>query len=126
MPITLTIDRAKKLAILKVTGNPSVKEIMGAFEAYYQGQPTRNLLWDFSEGSVASFSFETINRAVKQSLALAREYSETRQPGRTAAVTPKDIDYGIASQYVALSIDSPHRFKVCRSMAEAMKWLEGE
>jgi hypothetical protein len=121
MPIELTIDRAKQLTILKVTGDSSVEEIMGALDAYYRDHPTRNSLWDFSEGTVASFSLETLGQTAEHSMALAREYSEIRQPGLTVAVAPKDIDFGIANQYISLSIDSPHRLKVCRSMAEAVR-----
>ena len=124
MPIELTIDQAKDLTILKVTGDASVEEIIGALDAYYRGQPTRNALWDFSQGSLASFSLETISQAAEHSLILARKHSQIRQGGRTVAVAPKDVDFGISNQYIALAAGSPHRLKVCRSMAEALRWLE--
>jgi len=112
------------LTTLKVTGDCPVEEIIGALDAYYQGQPTKNSLWDFSQGTMASFSLEAISRAAKRSMELARQHKEIRQDGKTVAVAPKDIDFGILNQYISLADASPHRLKVCRTMTEALKWLE--
>lgn len=123
VPIETQIDRAKQLSIFKVRGKVSVDETLKALTSFYEGQPTRNALWDFREGSLANFSEEAISDSAKHSSLLASRFRQARPQGKTAAVTPGDLDFGIASQYVAYTGLGPHEMRVFRTMEQAVQWL---
>ena len=46
MPITSHIDRSKNLTIFKVTGILSFDMAFPGIEAFYDGDPTRPVLWE--------------------------------------------------------------------------------
>ena len=120
----MIVYRARDLTVFKITGDAPAEKIMAALESYYHKGPTQNSLWDFSEGSLASFSLQGITRATRRSMALASQHKQERQQGKTVAVAPKDIDFGILKQYIALAEESPHQLMVCRNLDQAWQWLE--
>ncbi|MEW5914193.1 MAG: hypothetical protein AB1814_16680 [Thermodesulfobacteriota bacterium] len=125
MPIDTQIDRAKQLTIFKVKGAVSVSEAQKALISFYEGHPTQNTLWDCREGSLENFWEGAVADSARLSLSLASRFRQARPQGKTAAVTPSDLDFGIASQYVAYAGLSPYEFRVFRQMAQALQWLSG-
>lgn len=56
MPITATIDHDRQLAIQTVIGEPFFEEGMATLKQFWEGQHTRNVLWDFRKASLAGVS----------------------------------------------------------------------
>ena len=90
-------------------------------ETYYAGTVTSLHLWDISDADVSQFTFENIeDDAINTKRAAA-----LRKSGKTAFVTPKDLDFGIGrmcetiSEYIIGTIE----YRTFRTLDEAEAWL---
>ena len=124
MPITTTISHDRALTIHTVTGDPPFDELMATLKQFWESQPTRNLLWDFSEARLAHISYSEARKIIDY----VRPQTEKRAGGKTALVGSKDIEYGMSRTLKALrEFQNPsYQLEVFRSMEEASQWLDEE
>ena len=98
----------------------ATQEILDKLEIYYQGKPTKRILWDLSNATWASITSDDLKRTV----AKAKKYS--RKGGKTALVFSKDIDFGIGRMLEVFGeIEGyDYVFGSFRDKEEARKWLD--
>jgi hypothetical protein len=124
MPISTSIDESRDLTIFTVKGELTFQEEMETLKAFYSGEPTANVLWDFRllEGERISLQeLEAVSDFIKTN-------QSKRPQGKTALVVANELDYGLSRasmtlyeiRNVSLSLMS------FRSMDEALKWIDGE
>jgi hypothetical protein len=124
MSIQTAIDLEKQLTIHTVEGDVNFDEAMEVFKKYYSGKTTRNVLWDFSTGSMVNFSSDQI-RVIANFLS---GVSDTRSAGKTAGVVHQDVDFGLARVFETLVESSSYKpsIRIFRKYDEAMNWLQKE
>ena len=124
MSIRTRVDNDKHLTTHTVIGELSFEEIMTTHKQFWEGQPTRNVLWDLSMGSMALLSSGDLERIADY----ANLHSEKRAGGKTAVVVSRDLEYGLSRVLDTLRDirKVPLQLEVFRSMEEAYQWLNEE
>lgn len=122
MPITSNIDKAKKLTIFKVTGVLSFDKVLHVVKDFYDGDPTKHVLWDFIDTAEVQLTPEEVE-AISN---FRPRYEGKRASGKTAFVAQKDILYGLARMFEIQSRfrEAPFKIMVFRNIAEARQWLD--
>lgn len=123
MPIDIQVISDKNLTIFAVKGEVTFDEGMAVLQAFYGSNPTLYSLWDIREGTLSKITSEEIDRIVD----FLAEVSASRMGGKTAGVVAKDIDFGIARMFEAISEIRKYKPKVriFRQIDHAMNWLFG-
>jgi hypothetical protein len=122
MPISLHIDKIKDLSIFKATGVLSFDMAFPVVQTFYEGDPTRHVLWDLIGVTQIDFSSEEIATLVR----FKPRYKGKRKLGKTAFVAQSDIHFGLARMFeIQSSIqDAPFPIMVFRSLSGAHQWLD--
>jgi len=92
---------------------------------FYEGTiapPTKRVLWDLSNASVASITADHVSQIAYLSL----ENEDVMKGGKTAVVASKDIDFGLARSFEAQTAGEQRDLMVFRTYKEAAEWLEAE
>ncbi len=79
----------REVTVKKITGKPSVDEIINNILSFYSINPTRYMLWDLSEASLELPTSEDLKRIVN----IVQVYAQLRIGGKTAIVAPRDLEY---------------------------------
>lgn len=118
--IKTSIDSQLDLTVHVVIGDLTTKEILDKLEIYYQGSPTKRIIWDLSKATWASITSDDLRRTVT----VAKKYS--RKGGKTAWVFSKDVDFGIGRMLEVFGEFEKYDyvFSSFRNMEEAKKWLD--
>lgn len=122
MPIKLELFSNQDLTFFTADGEISFSEASEIISSYYKGidpRPTKNIIWDLRNASVASLSPYQITCLAD----LSAKYSELRDGGKTAIVASHDINFGIARVFEAETMDVPREFVVFRDMDQALRWI---
>ncbi len=119
--IEATIDQQHNMTVSTVTGEVTSDDLIQRIEANYAAGPTLNMLWDFTNGSMASASAE----ALREIVSLVSELAEPRTGGKTALVVGKASDFGLSRMLEALAEVKgiPFQVQSFYSMSEARQWL---
>ena len=112
------------MTIFAVEGELTFQEQMDALKAFYSGEPTANVVWDFRllEGKrISSQELEEISDFIKTNQA-------KRPQGKTALVVSNDLDYGLSRASMTLYEIRNVSLSLMPfpSMDEALKWIDGE
>lgn len=124
MPISISIDGSRDLTTFAVKGELTFQEEMDELKAFYSGEPTANVLWDFRllEGERISLQeLEAVSDFIKTN-------QSKRPQGKTALVVANELDYGLSRVSMTLYEIRNLSLSVMpfRSMDEALKWIDGE
>jgi hypothetical protein len=122
MSITSQIDKIKDLTIFKVTEALTFDIALPVVKAFYDGDPTRHVLWDLTDIADTQFTSKEIDAIVR----FEPRYEGKRELGKTAFVAQKDIIFGLSRMFEIQSgiQESPYPIKVFRSLYEAHQWLD--
>ena len=122
--ITLDIDRDRDLTVRAIVGDVSVQQLLDALAEYFAGQPTLNVLLDFSEAELRMLKA----REVRLLAQVTRQYAECRAGGKTALVFSSAIGYGLGRMFEQLrhATGAPVAYKTFREREKAMEWLGGD
>jgi hypothetical protein len=122
MPITSHIDKAKDLTVFTVTGLLSFDNALPVVKAFYEGDPTKNVLWDLSDTTDVQFTSQEVEAIVS----FRPRYETKRASGKTAFLAQKDILFGLSRMFEFQSSvkQTPHSIMVFRNKDEAFKWLD--
>jgi hypothetical protein len=122
--IETTVDKQYNLAIHKCLNEITGRDILETMQKFYNGSPTVNILWDLSSASMKEVSKETVRAALN----IIQINKSNRQPGKTAIVTPSDLEYGMARMFQIMSNadDLPFNVGVFRTLEEARQWMLSE
>ena len=119
--IETTVDKQNDLTIHKCSGSLTDEEFTKAINSFYDGNPTMNVVWDFSKASLAN----TPKEFVKQSSMLVQRLGCCRRNGKSAVIASRDLEYGMARMFQIMTENGeiPFTIRVFRSFGEAKKWL---
>ena len=119
MSISVTVDQG--VTIFRTSGVISSYELATTISDFYEGSPTRLVLWDNREAD-----FSTISSTELQNLAqIPAESAEKRPDAKTATIVSDDFHHGLARMSDAYldTADAPTGLAIFRSYEEAMNWL---
>ena len=122
MAITSHIDQTRDLTIVKVTGVLSFDEAMPVIKDFYDGNPTKNVLWDLN----AVTEIQITTEEVEAIASFGPRYQGKRKSGKTALVARKDVYYGLSRMFEIQSNikGAPYQTTVFRNLEEAYQWLD--
>jgi len=117
--IETSIDYQLDLTVHTVSGNLTSQELLDKLETYYQGKPTKLILWDFMNATWSGITSDELKHLVHK----AKKYSRKR--GKTAFVFSSDIDFGIGRMIEAYAVINryDYEFYSFRDRKDAEKWL---
>lgn len=121
MPIKVETDVDKQLTTFRVTGEATFEEGLSANRAFYAGDPTRNVIWDFSTAILDKIT----NDQFKQIVDSVKHLTEKRKNGKTVFLVSRDLEFGVSRmmQVFAEMNGSPFSVQVFKSKDEAARWL---
>ena len=119
--ILSTEDMKRNLTIYTCRGQISVDEIKKKVKSFYEGTPSRNVIWDFTEADLSSITADEI-RALANGV---KKLAHSREGGKTAIVAPEDISYGFGRMYQIFAeiYAQIADIQVFRSRSEAEHWF---
>jgi len=122
MPITVQIDKPKNLTVFTVKGVLSFDNVMPMVKAFYDSEPTKNVIWDLTHTTEVQFTSEE----VKKIATFEPRIKGKRELGKTVFVAQKDILFGLSRMFEIHSeiVNSPYPIMVFRSIEQAYKWLD--
>jgi len=124
MPITYTIDPARRRVTLVYTGTITDRELCEVFDRLYQDPAHRIGMDELSD--LRAVHNVTVTSVGLQALAdqTARNLDHAHQSWRVAVVAPQDVVFGLARMYGLFREDSPELVRVFRDLASAEAWLD--
>ena len=122
MTITVYTDPNRNLTIFKPSGLLEFEEVLFALKAFYDDEPTSNMLIDLMT------DLPTIPISSKEIQELAKfkpRFEDRRSPGKTAILATTDLHFGMARMFEAQSefYGSPHAVMVFKDFVSAISWL---
>lgn len=118
MSAQITVTKDDEIALIKVTGKPTMQEILDVNIGLAEGGDyvVKNRLWDFRESQVA-FSTAELVKIAELNSQLGRSYH------KTAILVGNDLAFGLSRMYqVFREADNTH-ISVFRDESEALRWL---
>jgi hypothetical protein len=124
MTVSPSTDESRDLTIFTVKGELAFEVQMNTLKAFYNGEPTANVLWDFRlmEGNRLS------SKELEVLFALIKNNQGKRPKGKTALVSATDLDFGLSrvSETLCHVQNLPWEIRAFRSMDDALKWIDGD
>ena len=121
----LTIDEAKNIAYIKMSGPVSSVEILSAFDTAVSSDNytmCMGRLWDFREVDLSSINSETIRKMAKYSLSFPPGINDVK----VAFVTARSLEYGLTRMFEMFSTDAKSKVRDFKTMDEAEEWMMGK
>jgi hypothetical protein len=121
MPISTKINSELDLTVFEATGTVPFNEQMKVLKVFYEGSPTSNVIWDFTQVDEIKITSEELQKIVRYT----KEHSALRQGGHTALVVNTKLKYGLArmaSIYAEVE-ETPWDMQVFEDMDTAMAWI---
>ena len=122
MPISKQVDDSKQLTTFFVEGEVTFEEVAAQVKKLYEEEkPTKYVLWDAANGSVANLTTEQIENLAS----FSPRYSDKRKGGKTALYSPGDLAFGLSRAFEIIGNlrNVPIQIKVFRDRDEAIRWL---
>jgi len=122
MPITTHVDTTKDLTVFSVTGVFTLDKVFPVVKVFYDGSPTRHVLWNLLDTTDIQLTSEESERVASYK----PRFEGERASGKTAFVAQKDILFGISRMFEMQSEckGAPFPIMVFRNMDEAYQWLD--
>jgi hypothetical protein len=123
MTIRSYIDEDKDLTIFTVTGRLSFDEVMPVVKDFYDGNPTKNVLWDLTDIKEVQVTSEEVRLIVSYG---PRYEGKRASAGKTAFVVQKEVLFGMSRMFEIQSNmkNVPYTIEVFRNRDEAYQWLD--
>ena len=121
MPIEIETDNDSQLTRFKVTGEATFEEGLSANRTFYEGSPTKNVLWDFSGASLDKITSDQFRQIVDS----VKHLTGKRRNGKTAFLVSRDLEFGIARMLQVFTEinEPPFNVQVFKSMDEVTRWF---
>ena len=115
------IDKNADLVVYTVKGKISAADIKEIIQLFYQGNVSKYVLWDITEGDLSSLTADDVQNIAST----PREHSDKRKDGKTALVAAKDAIFGLARMFEIFTEHKnfPFETQVFRSIDDVKKWL---
>ncbi len=116
------IDNRLQLTIHRIEGAVTDEDLITTIVEYNRGEPTTNIIWDFSAADLSGFQEEHVHAIIK----FGKTYSKSHMGGKSALVLPDDTQFSLGRMAEAyaelLGLDFP--VKSFRSIADAKQWMD--
>lgn len=122
MPITPNINKVKDLTIFKVTGVLSFDKVKLVVRNFYDGDPTKHVVWDFIDSAEVQLNSDEVEAISNFRL----RFEGKKASGKTAFVAKKNILFGLARMFDIQSRfrKAPFTINVFRNVDEARQWID--
>lgn len=122
MPITVDTDPERDLTIFKATGLIEFEEVLYALKAFYNDEPTPNMLIDLTDLPTIQISSKQIHELA----AFQPRFEGKRAPGKTAIFATAGLHLGMSKLFEDQNAiqGSPHAVRIFTSMDSAIFWLD--
>ena len=119
--LEIEVDSANDLTVYRCSGHMTEEELTYILQSLYNGTPTMNILWDYTDASLAAISSEY----VRQLYGKVQKLSTVRRGGKSALVASKEMEYGLGRMFQIMSDENgfPIKVKLFNSVDEARRWL---
>jgi len=120
-PRSITVDAARQLVTVVLTGRVSTEELQQAFQAMVDHPGFSSgfdSLWDFRDASLVDITVDGIQTIVDY----VERHKDQRGAGSVLIVAPNDLDYGVSRTYEALAARLPTPIHTFRTMDEVHAW----
>ncbi len=116
-----TFERGRDLTRIKVVGKVTADDFHKWTATYYAGPTTLLNLWDLREADLSHIGSDDLIDDAERS----KKFGHVRQGGKTAVVSDKALEFGIARMRAVYAeiVGMPFEFQVFQSMEDALKWL---
>jgi len=127
MPIRIKVDPARKVSYTTATGvitDNDLREVCAAVLTSPDCDPCTDHIFDGGGIERLEVTPATLQEAAELFARVGRDISSGLRP-RVAIVAPADVTFRVARAYEAYRgvRPSPKRYFVCRTVAEARRWL---
>jgi hypothetical protein len=101
-----------------------VQQMVDALGEYFAGEPTFNVLLEFSEAVMGRLTASDVRLLAK----VTRQYADRWAGGKTAVVFSSAFGYALGRMFEQLrhASGAPVAYKSFREREKAMEWLGGE
>ena len=115
--------QSENLTLIVCSGKVQMAEIIKTIENLYQGIPTENILWDFTDTRVTAITAGEIRRLAES----VKKIAHSRIKAKTAIVASRDFMFGMARMYQVYAEISQQKtlVEVFRKMEDARRWIKG-
>ena len=115
------LDETNNLTSLFVKGRVEANQIIAAIKAFYQGTPTKYVLWNYSQAQLSHLS----NNDVERIADTVNRYSNRSLVRKTALVFSQEVSFGLGRMFELLAElkGIPPRFMCFKKLDEAKSWL---
>lgn len=115
------LDPDNNLTIYTVNGEVTVQDIVQKVKAFYAGEPTKLVLWDFTEANLSKIPSEDIIQIIYN----IKKLVHSRKGQKTALVFSSKFGYGLGRMFTAFSeIEKTGiEYGSFHSVEEAKQWL---
>ena len=122
--ISSYIDPLRQVTVFTPTGVINFNKILSAIKSFYEGSPTKNVIWKLNAVSKIDITSQEIEK-----IAASRpRNNKTRPEGKTAIVAQKNYYFGISRMFETYSQlkNMPFQVMVFHIMEEAYQWIDEE
>jgi len=120
MPIDVKYDAAKEHLLVRISGKVTFADLLAHIDeeerSGHLGAP------EVFDARTATTNLTPIQ--VRQLVERMRQHARQGPLGPTAFVTTNELVFGMARMYSILCDDFDPRFRVCRDLEAAMRWLD--
>lgn len=111
------------LLIVSVTGDITAEEVIAVANTYYCHDHVKDVIWEFSNGSMKAITQDGYRRITKAVLVIMNK--GYRQGGNTAFVGNSSLEYGLLRMYSSLAelTGIEIKYNVFNTLEEAKDWL---
>ncbi len=126
MPITSETQLWANLTVHTCTDHTTIDEVNQAIRSFYEGRPTKNVLWDCTQTSLQHLTPLQIRHTIFE-VAIYAEVglAKARVDGRTALVVSSPGDYAVGRLAITLGEieELPFAGEVFYTFEDAHHWL---
>ena len=123
MSIEAKRDKSRDLTLIKVTGVLTYEKVMKLIEAFYAGEPTKNVLWDLVDARENKLSLDQMDDLISYQ----PRFDGKGDSGKTAIVAQDGHLWGLSRMLAQESnkLEAKYTVMVFSSEDAAHRWLNG-
>lgn len=119
--IVVSVVIENDLTVFTVTGKVTADEIIRVSHDQYLKEPTRLILWDFTDASSDAIDIPELERIAGE----VKDFSEKGAKGKIALVRSVEMNIGLVKMFAAFAeiAGVPYEYRVFKNNETARAWL---
>jgi len=119
--IKVTVDEHNDLTVFKVNGQIGLNDIIQRVQAFYSGESTGRVLWNFQSSPRLGLDLSNLDSIIKT----IEKFSVDARGAKCALVRHPDFNPGLGSVFKALALEAglKSEYAVFSEKDAAMQWL---